>query len=65
MAQHVPAAEQAPTRTEKGVAMDTPEKGPTGHKTGAAEAKRLAIAVIGAGACIGVAVIAAALLLLF
>jgi hypothetical protein len=45
--------------------MNPPEKEPTERKPGSAEAKRLAFAVIGAWACIGVAVIAAALLLLF
>jgi len=35
--------------------MNAPEKGPTERKTGSAEAKRRAIAVIGAGACSGAA----------
>ena len=41
--------------------MNAPEKEPTARTTGS-EARRLAITLIGAGACIGVAVIAAALL---
>jgi hypothetical protein len=41
-----------------------PDKQPTEPTTRPAEAKRLAIALIGAWACIGVAVIAAALFLL-
>jgi hypothetical protein len=45
--------------------MNAPEKGSTEHTTGSAEAKRLPVAVISAWACIGVAVIAAALFLLF
>jgi hypothetical protein len=44
--------------------MDASEKARTERKTGSAEAKDRAIAMIGAGACIAVAVIAAALLLL-
>jgi hypothetical protein len=44
--------------------MNAPEQQPTQHKPGSAEAKDRAIAIIGAGACIAVAVIAAALLLL-
>jgi hypothetical protein len=43
--------------------MSPPDKEPTEHKPGSAEANRLA--VIGAGACIGVAAIAAALSFLF
>jgi hypothetical protein len=43
--------------------MNAPEKEPTERTTGL-EARRLAITLIGAGACIGVAVIAAALLFL-
>jgi hypothetical protein len=45
--------------------MNAPEKEPTEPQTSSAEARRLAIAVIGTGACIGVAVIAAALSFLF
>jgi hypothetical protein len=41
-----------------------PDEQPTEPTTGSAEAKRLAIALIGAGACIGVAVIAAVLFFL-
>ena len=41
-----------------------PDKEPTEPTTGSAEVKRLAIALIGAGACIGVAVIAAVLFFL-
>jgi hypothetical protein len=48
----------------KGVAMNAPEKEPTEPTTGSAEAKRLAITLIGAWACIGVAVIVAALIFL-
>ena len=44
--------------------MNPPDKEPTEPTTGPAEAKRLAITLIGAGACIGVAVIAAALFFL-
>jgi hypothetical protein len=44
--------------------MNASEKARTDRKTGSAEAKDRAIAIIGAGACIAVAVIAAALLLL-
>jgi hypothetical protein len=44
--------------------MNAPEKEPTEHKPGSAEARRL-IAAVAAWACIGVAVIAAALFLLF
>ena len=43
--------------------MNAPEKEPSERTTGS-EARRLAITLIGAGARIGVAVIAAALLLL-
>jgi len=45
--------------------MNAPQTGPTERKPASAEVKRLAIAVIGAGACIGVAVIAVALSWLF
>jgi len=45
--------------------MNAPDKEPTESTTGSAEARRLAVALIGAGACIGVAVIAAVLFLLF
>ena len=48
----------------KGVAMNAPEKEPTEPTTGS-EARRHTVAVIAAWACIGVAVIAAALLFLF
>lgn len=41
-----------------------PDKEPTEPTAGSAEAKRLAIALIGAWACIGVAVIAAVLFFL-
>jgi hypothetical protein len=41
-----------------------PDKEPTEPTTGSAESKRLAIALIGAWACIGVAVIAAVLIFL-
>jgi hypothetical protein len=44
--------------------MDASEKARTDRKAGSAEAKDRAIAIIGAGACIAVAVIAAALWLL-
>jgi hypothetical protein len=44
--------------------MDAPDKEPTEPTTGPAKAKRLAIALIGAGACVAVAVIAAALFFL-
>jgi hypothetical protein len=44
--------------------MNGPQNRPTGRKPASVEVKRLAIALIGA-ACIGVAVIAAALSLLF
>ena len=43
--------------------MNAPQQEPTERKAGSVEAKRLAIAVISAGACIAVAAIAAALLL--
>jgi hypothetical protein len=45
--------------------MNAPEKEPTEPPTSSAEARGRAIAVIGAGACIGLAAIAAALLFLF
>jgi hypothetical protein len=45
--------------------MNAPEERPTEPTTRSAEARRLAIVLIGAWACIGVAVIAAALLFLF
>jgi hypothetical protein len=45
--------------------MNAPEKEPTEPQTSSAEARRLAVAVIGAGACLVVAAIAAALALLF
>jgi hypothetical protein len=45
--------------------MNAPEEEPTDPKRGSTGTRRLAIAVIGAGACIGVAVIAAALSFLF
>jgi len=45
--------------------MNAPDKEPTETTTGSAEAQRLVITLIGAGACIGVAVIAAALFFLF
>ena len=41
-----------------------PDKEPTEPTTGSVEAKRLAIALVGAWACIGVAVIAAVLFFL-
>ena len=41
-----------------------PDREPTQPTTRSAEAKRLAIALLGAGACIGVAVIAAVLFFL-
>jgi hypothetical protein len=41
-----------------------PDREPTEPTTGSAKAKRLAIALLGAGACIGVAVIAAVLFFL-
>ena len=44
--------------------MNAPKKGSTERTTGSAEVKRLPIAVIGAGACIGVAAIAVVLSLL-
>jgi hypothetical protein len=44
--------------------MDASEQGRTESKAGSAEAKDRVIAIIGAGACIAVAVIAAALWLL-
>ena len=47
----------------KGVAMNAPEKEPTTPTTGSA-ARRHAVAVISAWACIGVAVIVAALVFL-
>ncbi|HZA82535.1 MAG TPA: hypothetical protein VFC13_13870 [Actinomycetes bacterium] len=45
--------------------MSVPEKEPTDPQTGSTGARRRAITVIGAGACIGVAVIAAVLSFLF
>ncbi|HZA79892.1 MAG TPA: hypothetical protein VFC13_00250 [Actinomycetes bacterium] len=45
--------------------MNAAEKQPVERKPGSAEARRAAVAAIGAGARIGVAVIAAALSLLF
>jgi hypothetical protein len=45
--------------------MNAPEKEPTEPQTSSAEARRRAIAVIGAWACIGLAAIAAALSFLF
>jgi hypothetical protein len=45
--------------------MNAPQKQPTEHKPGSAEAKDRVIAIIAAGACIGVAAIAAAVFLLF
>jgi hypothetical protein len=47
----------------KGVAMNAPEKEPTQPTTGS-EARRPTVAVISAWACIGVAVIVAALVFL-
>ncbi len=47
----------------KGVAMNAPEKEPTKTTTGS-EARRHTVAVISAWACIGVAVIVAALVFL-
>jgi hypothetical protein len=44
--------------------VDASEKARTERKTGSAEAKDRAIAIIGAGACIAVAVIAAVVWLL-
>jgi hypothetical protein len=44
--------------------MNAPEKEATEPQTSSPEARRRAIAVIGAGACIGVAATAAALLFL-
>jgi hypothetical protein len=44
--------------------MNAPDTGPTEHKSGSTETRRL-IAVISAGACIGVAAIAVALSFLF
>jgi hypothetical protein len=44
--------------------MNAPEKEPTQHKPGSVEARRL-VAAVGAWACIGVAVIAAVVFLLF
>jgi hypothetical protein len=44
--------------------MDASEKARTERKTGSAEAKDRTIAIIGAGACIAVAAIAAVVLLL-
>jgi hypothetical protein len=49
----------------EGIAMNAPDKGSTEPQTSSAEARRRAIAVIGAWACIGVAAIAAALFFLF
>jgi hypothetical protein len=43
--------------------MNAPDKEPTERTTGS-EARRLVISLIGAGACIGVAVIATALIFL-
>jgi hypothetical protein len=45
--------------------MNAPEERPMEPTTRSAEARRPAVALIGAWACIGVAVIAAALLFLF
>jgi hypothetical protein len=45
--------------------MNAPQQQPTEHKPGSAEARDRAIAIIAAWACIGVAAIAAAVLLLF
>jgi hypothetical protein len=45
--------------------MNAPQKQPTEHRSGSAEAKDRAIATIAAWACIGVAAIAAAVFLLF
>ena len=45
--------------------MNPPEKESTQPTTGSAEAKRRAVALIGAWACIGVVAIAAALFFLF
>jgi hypothetical protein len=44
--------------------MNAPDKEPTEPTTGSGEARRLAIALISAWACIGVAVIAAVLFFL-
>jgi hypothetical protein len=56
--------EQAVGRSNgKGVAMNAPEKEPTQTTTGS-EARRHTVAVISAWACIGVAVIVAALIFL-
>jgi hypothetical protein len=45
--------------------MNAPEQEPTERKAGSLEVKRLAIAVLSAGACIAVAAIAVALWWLF
>lgn len=45
--------------------MNAPEQEPTERRAGSLEAKRLAVAVLSAGACIAVAAIAVALWLLF
>ena len=45
--------------------MNTQDDGQTEHRTAPADTKDHAIAVVGAGICIGVAAIIAALILLF
>jgi hypothetical protein len=45
--------------------MNAQDDGQTEHRTAPADTKDRAIAVVGAGICIGVAAIAAALILLF
>jgi hypothetical protein len=63
-AQHAPQPSRAENEPRKESYMDASEKGRTERKAGSAEAKDRVIAIIGARACIAVAVIAAALLLL-
>jgi hypothetical protein len=63
-AQQAPQPSRAENQPRKDSYMDASEKARTDRKTGSAEAKDRTIAIISAGACIAVAAIAAAFLLL-
>ncbi len=58
--------EQTAGRLQPGQGVaNAPDTGPTEHKSGSGETRRILIAAISAGACIGVAAIAVALSFLF
>jgi hypothetical protein len=63
-AQHAPQPSRAKNQPRKESDMDASEQAHTDRKTGSAEAKDRTIAIISAGACIAVAVIAAVVWLL-